>query len=175
MGREHRERYIKTIANVVKTKRKNTIGYLVVGEKNLCTEIQKDIICALDEQGIISCHLDFYSYDHEDKCIAALKAAKKELSANKDSKQLLILVIESFDRIDTRIMDAVNLLIGCRAVGIHLLVSANTPMVHLVGLTEYLITMNPSEEILSKFYRYSNQKVLCTLYNDPLSLENRGD
>lgn len=66
-------------------------------------------------------------------------------------------------------MDAVKVLIGSRSLGINLLVSANKRFVHLVGLTEYLVTLNQSNELFSELYRYSTQKVLASLKNEDVS------
>lgn len=103
-----------------------------------------------------------------------MKKAKKEIKKHQQSGKQLFLVIGAFDRLDTRIMDAVKLLIGCQAVGIEILVSANRPMVHIVGLTEYLIRMNPSEGVYSECYRYSTQKVLFSVGNKS-NIENNDE
>lgn len=65
-------------------------------------------------------------------------------------------------------MDAVKQLISCQAIGINLLVSANVPLVHLVGLTEYMITIDSTAKVLSKFYRYNTQQVIYSLHNESL-------
>lgn len=172
MGKEHRERYVKRITDVIATKRKYPTGYLVVGEYDLSLGIQKEIIDALDHEEVVSCHLDFNQYDNEDQCFVALKKAKKELGENRDSEKTLILVITAFDCLDKKYMDAVKQLIGCKAIGINLLVSANVSLVHLVGLTEYMITFDPTSKVLSEFYRYNTQQVICSLYNETLAQSN---
>lgn len=85
-----------------------------------------------------------------------------------------MLVIESFDRMDQRKMEAVKLMIACQHLGIDFVVSASSPMVHLVGLTEYMIRMHPSEGIYSECYRYSSQKVLFSVGYEAFLDENTG-
>ncbi|MEB9506443.1 hypothetical protein P4J13_21145 [Bacillus anthracis] len=169
MGKEHRERYVKKIAGVITTKRKYPTGYLVTGEYGLTLEFQKEIIDVLDPEEVMSCHLDFNVYDSESDCFTALKKAKKQLGESRESEKILILVITAFDRLSKKYMDAVKQLIGCSAIGINLIISANVPLVHLVGLTEYMITFDSSARVLSEFYRYNTQQVIYSLYNEALA------
>ncbi|MFF2884784.1 MULTISPECIES: hypothetical protein [Bacillus cereus group] len=169
MGKEHRERYVKKIAGVITTKRKYPTGYLVVGEYDLSLEFQKEMKDMLDHEDIVSCHLDFNKYDSEADCLISLKRAKKQLGESRGSEKLLILVITAFDRLTKKYMDAVQQLIGCNAIGINLFISANDPLVHLVGLTEYMITFDSTSKVLSEFYRYNTQQVICSLYNETLA------
>ncbi|MGI2733871.1 hypothetical protein [Bacillus cytotoxicus] len=168
MGKGHRERYVKKIAGVITTKRKYPTGYLVVGEYNLSLEFQNEIIDVLDHEEVMSCHLDFSKYNSEAECLVALKKAKKQLGESRDSGKILILVITAFDCLTKKNMDAVKQLIGCKAIGINLFISANVPLVHLVGLTEYMITFDPTAKVLSEFYRYSTQQVIFSPYNEAL-------
>lgn len=169
MGKEHRERYVKKITDVIKTKRKYPTGYLVVGEYDFSLGIQKEIIDVLDHEEVMSFHLDFNKYDSEEQCFTALKKMKKQLGEHRDSEKILILVITAFECLSKKYMAAVQQLIGCKAIGINLLVSANVPLVHLVGLTEYMITFDPTSKVLSEFYRYNTQQVICSLYNETLA------
>lgn len=125
----------------------------------------------LEKQDVITHYINLDKCQDENDCMTELKIAKKQIKKHQQSRKQLFLVIEAFDRLDTRIMDAVKLLIGCQAVGIEILVSANRPMVHIVGLTEYLIRMNPSESVYSECYRYSTQKILFSVRNK-LNIEN---
>ncbi|KMQ09131.1 MULTISPECIES: hypothetical protein [Bacillus cereus group] len=163
-----RERYLKQITAVITTKRKYPTGYLVVGEYRLSLEIQKDILDILDHSEVTSSHIDFNNYKDEDECLIVMKKAKKQLSEDRQSGKLLILVITNFDRFNAKKMDAVKQLISCQAIGINLLVSANVPLVHLVGLTEYMITVDSTAKVLSKFYRYNTQQVIYSLHNESL-------
>lgn len=169
MGKEHRERYVKKIAGVITTKRKYPTGYLVVGEYDLSLEFQKEMVDTLDHNEVVSCHLDFNKYDSEADCIVALKSAKKHLGKSRESEKMQILVITAFDRLTKKYMDAVKQLIGCKDIGINLLISANIPLVHIVGLTEYMINFDSAAKVLSEFYRYNTQQVICSLYNETLA------
>jgi len=144
---ENYERYIKQVVNVMNKKVKNPRGYFVVGERQPCEEIINQFIWELEKQDIVTHHINLDKCEDETACITELKIAKKEMKRHHQSGKQLFLVIESFDRLDTRIMDAVKLLIGCQALGIEILVSANRSMVHIVGLTQYMIRMHPSEDI----------------------------
>ncbi|ARX70092.1 hypothetical protein [Bacillus thuringiensis] len=169
MGKEHRERYVKKIAGVITAKRKYPTGYFVVGEYDLSLEFQKEMVGTLDHNEVVSCHLDFNKYDSEADCIVALKRAKKHLGESRESEKLQILVITAFDRLTKKYMDAVKQLIGCKDIGINLLISANIPLVHIVGLTEYMITFDSAAKVLSEFYRYNTQQVIYSLYNETLA------
>lgn len=169
MGKEHRERYVKKIAGVITAKRKYPTGYLVVGEYDLSLEFQKEMVDVLDHNEVVSCHLDFNKYDSETDCIVALKRAKKQLGESRGSGKMLVLVITAFDRLTKKYMDAVKQLIGCKDIGINLFISANIPLVHIVGLTEYMITFDSTAKVLSEFYRYNTQQVICSLYNETLA------
>ncbi|PEM43913.1 hypothetical protein [Bacillus wiedmannii] len=168
MGKGCRERYLKQIATVITTKRKYPTGYLVVGEYRLSLEIQKDILDILDHSEVTSSHLDFNNYKDEDECLIVMKKAKKQLNEDRHSGKLLILVITNFDRFNEKKMDAVKQLISCQAIGINLLISANIPLVHLVGLTEYMITVDSTAKVLSEFYRYNTQQIIYSLHNESL-------
>ncbi|PGZ25364.1 hypothetical protein COE50_27590 [Bacillus anthracis] len=152
---ENYERYIKQVVNIMNKKVKNPRGYFVVGKRQPCGEIINQFIKELEKQDIITHYINLDQCQDENACMTELKIAKKEIKRYQQSGNQLFLVIETFDRLDTCVMDAVKLLIGCQAVGIEMLVSANRPMVHIVGLTEYLIRMNPSGSIYSECYRYS--------------------
>lgn len=54
-------------------------------------------------------------------------------------------------------------------MGINLFVSAHVPLVHLVGLTEYMIIFDSTAKVLSEFYRYNTQQIICSLYNETLA------
>jgi len=94
-----------------------------------------------------------------------LKKARKQISSNKQDRKTF-LALTSFERVEKKTMDAVKVLIGSRSLGINLLVSANKRFVHLIGLTEYMVTLNTSDVVFSELYRYSTQKVLASLKND---------
>ncbi|MCU5725171.1 hypothetical protein [Bacillus toyonensis] len=166
MSMECRERYIRQIANILTSKTKHTTGCLIEGEGDVCLEFQKELINALQDNHTLVCHIDFNDYTSETDCIAALKKARKQISSNKQDGKTLFLALTSFERVEKKTMDAVKVLIGSRSLGINLLVSANKRFVHLVGLTEYMVTLNTSDVVFSELYRYSTQKVLASLKND---------
>ncbi|MGH0488229.1 hypothetical protein ACQVPJ_28300 [Bacillus mycoides] len=169
MSMECRERYIRQIANILTSKTKHTTGCLIEGEGDVCLEFQKELINALQDNHALVFHIDFKDYISETDCIAALKRARKQLSSNRQDGKSLFLILTSFERVEKKTMDAVKVLIGSRSLGINLLVSANKRIVHLVGLTEYLVTMNKSDKVFSELYRYSTQKVLASLKNEDVS------
>ncbi|PGM17224.1 hypothetical protein [Bacillus thuringiensis] len=169
MSMEYQERYIRKVANILTSKTKHTTGCLIEGESDVCLEFQIELISALQDNHRLVYHLDFNDYTSETDCLAALKKARKQLSSNKEDGKTLFLVLSSFERVEKRTMDAVKILIGSRSLGINLVVSANKRFVHLVGLTEYLVTMNKSDVVLSELYRYSTQKVLASLKNEDVS------
>lgn len=135
------------------------------GEVSISLDFQKELINILQDNDRLVCHVDFNDYTSETDCLAALKKARKQLSSNKQDGKTLFLSLASFERVEKKAMDAVKILIGSRSLGINLVVSANKRFVHLVGLTEYLVTMNKSDVVLSELYRYSTQKVLVSMYN----------
>ncbi|MCU5743464.1 hypothetical protein OCC47_19225 [Bacillus cereus] len=139
------------------------------GEVSISLDFQKELINVLQDNDRLVCHVDFNDYTSETDCLAALKKASKQLSSNKEDGKTLFLVLSSFERVEKRTMDAVKILIGSRSLGINLIVSANKRFVHLVGLTEYLVTMNKSDVVFSELYRYSTQKVLASLKNENVS------
>ncbi|MFJ8369665.1 hypothetical protein ACIQ61_25930 [Bacillus cereus] len=139
------------------------------GEVSISLDFQKELINILQDNDRLVCHVDFNDYTSETDCLAALKKARKQLSSNKEDGKTLFLVLSSFERVEKRTMDAVKILIGSRSLGINLIVSANKRFVHLVGLTEYLVTMNKSDVVFSELYRYSTQKVLASLKNENVS------
>ncbi|HFT5903706.1 TPA: hypothetical protein ACGSMF_004881 [Bacillus cereus] len=138
-------------------------------EVSISLDFQKELINILQDNHRLVCHVDFNDYTSETDCLAALKKARKQLSSNKAAGKTLFLVLSSFERVEKRTMDAMKILIGSRSLGINLVVSANKRFVHLVGLTEYLVTMNKSDVVLSELYRYSTQKVLASLKNEDVS------
>ncbi|ASL62662.1 MULTISPECIES: hypothetical protein [Bacillus cereus group] len=139
------------------------------GEVSISLDFQKELINILQDNHRLVCHVDFNDYTSETDCLAALKKARKQLSSNKEDGKTLFLVLSSFERVEKRTMDAVKILIGSRSLGINLVVSANKRFVHLVGLTESLVTMNKSDVVLSELYRYSTQKVLASLKYENVS------
>ncbi|WP_255290691.1 hypothetical protein [Bacillus cereus] len=139
------------------------------GEVSISLDFQKELINILQDNHRLVCHVDFNDYTSETDCLAALKKARKQLSSNKEDGKTLFLALTSFECVEEKIMDAVKVLIGSRSLGINLLVSANKRFVHLVGLTEYLVTLNQSNELFSELYRYSTQKVLASLKNEDVS------
>ncbi|AZJ24364.1 hypothetical protein CT694_33260 (plasmid) [Bacillus wiedmannii bv. thuringiensis] len=166
MSMECRERYIRQIANILTSKTKHATGCLIEGKDDVCLEFQIELINALQDNDTIVYHVDFNDYISETECLAALKKARKQLSSNKQDGKTLFLSLASFERVEKKTMDAVKILIGSRSLGINLLVSANKRFVHLVGLTEYMVTLNTSDVVFSEIYRYSTQKVLASLKND---------
>ncbi|PEM55418.1 hypothetical protein [Bacillus wiedmannii] len=165
MSMEYQQRYIRKVATILKSKTKHTTGCLIEGEGDVCLKFQIELINALQDNHRLVYHLDFNDYTSETDCLAALKKARKQLSSNKESGKALFLVLTSFECMGEKTMDAVKILIGSRSLDINLIVSATKRFVHLVGLTEYLITMNKSDVVFSELYRYSTQKVLASLYN----------
>ncbi|PFM65439.1 hypothetical protein COJ48_06210 [Bacillus cereus] len=157
--------YINALVDMMKKSVRNAKGYLVVGEPGICTSILHDIKSVLEKEGIMVLYLNFNTCADEDQCIDILKKARKELKKHKDATKR-ILVMESFDRLDQRVMDAVKILIGCQAVGIEIVVSAAHPMIHMVGLTRYMVKMNPSDEIYSELYRYDKEQTLFGVRNN---------
>ncbi|WP_257133743.1 hypothetical protein [Bacillus wiedmannii] len=139
------------------------------GEVGISLDFQKELINILQDNHRLVYHLDFNDYTSETDCLAALKKARKQLSSNKEDGKTLFLSLASFERVEKRTMDAVKILIGSRSLGINLIVSATKRFVHLVGLTEYLVTMNKSEVVFSELYRYSTQKILASLKNEDVS------
>ncbi|WP_430530626.1 hypothetical protein [Bacillus cereus] len=139
------------------------------GEVSISLDFQKELINILQDNHRLVCHMDFNDYTSETDCLAALKEARKQLSSNKEDGKALFLSLAFFERVEKRTMDAVKILIGSRSLGINLIVSANKRFVHLVGLTEYLVTMNKSDVVFSELYRYSTQKVLASLKNEDVS------
>ncbi|PEF45165.1 hypothetical protein CON22_17950 [Bacillus cereus] len=166
MGKEKYELYIKQIVDTMTLKGKNKMGYLVVGEKQPNSAMLQDIIEGLEKKGIMSYYVNLNDFDDEESCIATLKKAKERIKSQGHDGKIPMLIIESFDKVDQRKMEAVTILIGCQDAGINFIVSANTPMVHLVGLTQYLIRMHPSKSTYSDCYRYSKQKVLFSVENE---------
>ncbi|PER62115.1 hypothetical protein [Bacillus cereus] len=169
MSMEYQERYIRKVATILTSKTKHATGCLIEGENNVCLEFQIELVNALKDNHTLVCHLDFNDYTSETDCLAALKKARKQLSSNKQDGKTLFLSLASFERVEQKIMDAVKILIGSRSLGINLVVSANKRFVHLVGLTEYLVTMNKSDVVLSELYRYSTQKALASLKYENVS------
>ncbi|MDM5040999.1 hypothetical protein [Bacillus sp. OR-18] len=139
------------------------------GEVSISLDFQKELINILQDNHRLVCHVDFNDYTSETDFLAALKKARKQLSSNKQDGKTLFLSLASFERVEKKTMDAVKILIGSRSLGINLVVSTNKRFVHLVGLTEYLVTMNKSDVVLSELYRYSTQKVLASLKNEDVS------
>ncbi|MGA5680812.1 hypothetical protein ACPCHR_24425 [Bacillus bombysepticus] len=139
------------------------------GEVSISLDFQKELINILQDNHRLVCHVDFNDYTSETDCLAALKKARKQLSSNKEDGKALFLSLASFGRVEKKTMDAVKILIESQSLGINLVVSANKRFVHLVGLTEYLVTMNKSDVVLSEMYRYSTQKVLVSLKNENIS------
>ncbi|ARO21769.1 hypothetical protein B2J90_30730 (plasmid) [Bacillus tropicus] len=169
MSMEYQERYIRKVANILTSKAKHATGCLIEGESDVCLEFQIELISALQDNHTLVCHVDFNDYTSETDCLAALKKARKQLSSNKEDGKALFLSLASFERVEKKTMDAVKILIGSRSLGINLIVSANKRFVHLIGLTEYLVTMNKSDLVFSELYRYSTQKVLASLKNENVS------
>lgn len=163
MRREKYEQYIKQIVGTMLVKGKHKMGYLVVGEKQPSSALLQDIRNELEMKNILSYYVNFNQFDDEESCIVELKKVKNQIQQQKQSEMKPMLVIESFNQLDQRKMEAVTFLIDCQHGGIDFVVSADTPMVHLVGLTHYMIRMNPSESIYSEFYRYSTQKILFSV------------
>ncbi|MBE7106154.1 hypothetical protein FT637_25035 [Bacillus cereus] len=157
--------YINALVDVMRKPVRNARGYLVVGDLKTCTSILQDIKIGLEKEGIMTHYLNFNTCADEDNCIDILKKARKELKKHKNEIKR-ILVMESFDRLDQRVMDAVKILIGCQAVGIEIVVSAAHPMVHMVGLTRYMVKMNPSDEMYSELYRYDKEQTVFGLRNE---------
>ncbi|EOO43561.1 hypothetical protein [Bacillus cereus] len=169
MSMEYQERYIRKVATILTSKTKHATGCLIEGESDVCLAFQKELINVLQDNHTLVCHVDFNDYASETDCLAALKKARKQLSSNKQDGKTLFLALTSFERVEKKTMDAVKILIGSRSLGINLIVSATKRFVHLVGLTEYLVTMNKSDVVFSELYRYSTQKVLASLKNENVS------
>lgn len=158
--------YIKNIVNLINSKRTKATGYLISGgtikERKSLT---KDIVEHLyNNKEVHIEHIDMIKLLTDEIRIDELKrkitALKKQAKVNGN----VLLVLESFDAIgkDQR-MGAVLKLIGCQSAGINLLISAEDPIVHLVGLSEFLIRLAPLENTLTDVYRLNNQKVLFSL------------
>lgn len=156
--------YIKQIIETMLFKRKHKMGYLVVGEKQPSANMLQDIMKKLERKKIASYHVNFNQFDDEEGCILALKKAKKEILKKRENMPML--VIESFDRMDRRKIEAIKLIIACQHLGINYVVSASSAMVHLVGLTEYMIRIHPSKNIYSECFHYAKKKVLFSVGDD---------
>ncbi|PGZ57364.1 hypothetical protein COE58_25805 [Bacillus cereus] len=96
---ENYEIYINQVVNVMNKKVKNTRGYFVVGERQSCHEILKQLRKELEKQDIITHYINLDECQDENSCISELKKAKKQIKKHQQSGNQLFLVIESFDRI----------------------------------------------------------------------------
>lgn len=155
------EKYLKNIVEIINKKRKMGIGYVIVGEQT--NKLQQDIINVLEEKNvIISSKVNFHDYENEDTCIAALKKAKKQLKDKIDPEKILILSIEHFECLNDKVMAAIRVLMECPDIKINILISSKDLLPHLIGVTEYMISVYPCshKKICSEFFRYSTEKTL---------------
>lgn len=169
MENEYRARYIKKIAHILKSKPKHPTGCLVVGDKIESIVFQKELMDMLQDENTLVAHVDFNEYKNATECIAALKNTRKHLISNKQEGRKLFLVISSFECVEKKMMDAAKVLIASWSASINILVSANKRFAYLVGLTEYMVTIEPSETVYSELYRYKTQQVIASMYNENLT------
>ncbi len=149
---------MKNINNLFNINRSKAIGFLLSGGDY---DQRKDMITNLlerfDTNHLMVARLDFNCISNEEEIINKINESKK-LLLKSDRKKLL--VIESFNLVTKRRLDVIKKLISCKNSGIDLLISSSESIVHLVGLSEYLIRLYPSDRTYSNLYRLSTQKVL---------------
>jgi len=157
--------YIRNIVNLVNSKRAKATGYLISGgsmndRRSLTWDLIENI--AVNDAAEVA-HVDLHTIHTDDLRIDAIKRKITNLKKSGKSENRF-LILESFESIsDEQRMDAVLKLIGCQNSGINLVVSASEPIVHLVGLSEFMIRLLPSEKVLTDVYRLNTQKVLFSL------------
>ena len=168
------KRYIKEITHLIEEKRVKPTGFLVSGGR----EFQRSLLVHAimlglkesDEMTIAP--LDLTHFETDDLRVAAIKREQRVLKKSSNKSESKLLVIESLDQLVDHRMVGIRLLISCQSMGIHLLVSPKEPIVHLVGLSDFMIRVLSSEKVFSDVYRLSTQKVLFRLTEEEVGIKS---
>lgn len=158
-------KYIQDVRNLIAQKRSKAIGFLMSGGTNeIRKELLNDILESLqDTNGVVVEHLDLEQFVFEDAKLEAIKRQQLKFKHFTEEQQTKVLILECIDTFSSHTMEVVKLLISCQNLGINLLFSSKSSLVHLVGLSEFIIRVTPSKDIYSDVYRLNKQKTLFTL------------